>query len=194
MTTVDFELSAELVCSTERARRAPKKSRNALRTMYVAFKVFNIFCSGYPLAANSIATQSWLLQKTRPLKLNSAISFLYSAVSVLLFYDNSSFSTLWLQNYIYIQEDQNNNTQAVQRGTKEGKAGNSQNTEDCFYGKPIWKTGAAWRSHPLRRNFPWEAGVAEVDAKLASSTKCRFGGLAGGLETSNLRGNFLGLR
>ena len=39
-----------------------------------------------------------------------------------------------------------------------------------------------------------EAGAAKADAKLGSSTKERLGGLAGGLETSNLRGNFTGLR
>ena len=64
----------------------------------------------------------------------------------------------------------------------------------CVYGNPIWKTGAARRSRPLRGDFSREAGAAKADAKLGSATKERLGGLAGGLETSNLRGNFTGLR
>ena len=43
-------------------------------------------------------------------------------------------------------------------------------------------------------DFPREVDAAKADAKLRSSTKERLGGLAGGLETSNLRGNFTGLR
>ena len=47
---------------------------------------------------------------------------------------------------------------------------------------------------PLRRDFPREAGAAKADAKLGSSAKERPWGLAGGVETSNLRGNVTGLR
>ena len=39
-----------------------------------------------------------------------------------------------------------------------------------------------------------ETSHEKADAKLGSSTKERLGGLAGGLETSNRRGNFNGLR
>ena len=66
-------------------------------------------------------------------------------------------------------------------------------SKHCVYGKPIWDTGAARRSRPLRRDFPREVDAAKADAKLGSSTKDRLGGLAGGLDTSNLRGNFTGL-
>ena len=64
----------------------------------------------------------------------------------------------------------------------------------CVYGKPIWNTGAARRSRLLRRDFPREVDAAKADAKFGSSTKDRLGGLAGGLDTSTLRGNFTGLR
>ena len=77
---------------------------------------------------------------------------------------------------------------------KIGKSTNFQLIEDSFYGKPNWNTGAARRSRPLRRDFPREAGADTADAKLESSTRERLGGLAGGLETSDLRGNFTGLR
>ena len=45
-----------------------------------------------------------------------------------------------------------------------------------------------------QRDFPRDVDAAKADAKLGSSTKDRLGGLAGGLDTSNLRGNFTGLR
>ena len=82
---------------------------------------------------------------------------------------------------------------AIQWGMKEGKA-QFFKLEDHFYGKPIWNAGAARRSLPLRRDFVREAGADKADAKLGSSTKECLGGLAGGLETSNLRVNFTGLR
>ena len=66
--------------------------------------------------------------------------------------------------------------------------------KNSVYGKPIWNTGAARRLRPLRRDFPREDGTAKAEAKLGSSTKDRLGGLTGGLDTSNLRGNFTGLR
>ena len=40
MTTTDINLSAEQVCSTERARRRSRNSRNALRDRYVTFRKF----------------------------------------------------------------------------------------------------------------------------------------------------------
>ena len=62
-TTIDISLSAELVCSTERARRRSKISRNALRDTYVTAQMFPIFYFGYSLVTNSLATQYGLLQK-----------------------------------------------------------------------------------------------------------------------------------
>ena len=56
MTTIDISLFAELVCSTERARRRSRNSRNAQRGKYVAAQVFRIFYSGYSLATNSLTT------------------------------------------------------------------------------------------------------------------------------------------
>ena len=66
--------------------------------------------------------------------------------------------------------------------------------KDSVYGKPIWNTGAARRLRPLRRDFMRGDDAAKAEAKLGSSTKDRLGGLTGGLDTSNLRGNFTGLR
>ena len=50
------------------------------------------------------------------------------------------------------------------------------------------------RSRPLPREFPRECCAGKTDAKLGSSTRDRLWGPAGGLEISNLRGNFTGLR
>ena len=64
MTITDNNVSAELVCSTERARRRSRNSRNAPRGTYVAVQNVGIFCSCYSLVADSHATQSLLLQNT----------------------------------------------------------------------------------------------------------------------------------
>ena len=66
--------------------------------------------------------------------------------------------------------------------------------KNSVYGKPIWNTGAARRLRPLRRDFPRGDDAAKAEAKLGSSITDRLGGLTGGLDTSNLRGNFTGLR
>ena len=66
---------------------------------------------------------------------------------------------------------------------KRGESTNVQIIKKTFCGKPIWNTGEARRSRPLRRDFPREAGAATADAKLKSSTMDRLGGLAGRLET-----------
>ena len=63
MTFTDIELSAELVCSTERARRRSRNSRNAPPGTFVAVQSFGIFCSDHSLATNQLTTQSGLLQK-----------------------------------------------------------------------------------------------------------------------------------
>ena len=117
---------------------------------------------------------------------------LCSIILFILFFRISDYYTTYI--YIYIQQDKITIQKAVQWGTKEGKAENSQTTEDCLYGKPIWNTAAAQRSRPLQRDFPREAGAAKADAKLGSYIKDRLWRLAGGLETSNLRGNFTGFR
>ena len=54
MTTIDISLYTELVCSTERARRRSRNSRNAQRDKHVAAQIFRIFYSGYSLASNSL--------------------------------------------------------------------------------------------------------------------------------------------
>ena len=58
MTTVDNDLRAELVCSTERAGRRSRNSRNAPRSTYLAVQNFVESRYNYSLATNSIATQS----------------------------------------------------------------------------------------------------------------------------------------
>ena len=75
MTTVDISLSAELVCSTERARRRSRNSRNAQRGKYVAAQIFRVFYSGYSLATNSLTAQSRLLQNTATNKNSSKFFF-----------------------------------------------------------------------------------------------------------------------
>ena len=52
MTTTDISSSAALVCSTERARRRSRNSKNALRGTYVATQIY----FGYSLATNSPTT------------------------------------------------------------------------------------------------------------------------------------------
>ena len=63
MMTLYISLPAELVCSTERARRRSKNSKNALRGTNLAAQIFRMFYSGYSKATNSLITQSGLLQK-----------------------------------------------------------------------------------------------------------------------------------
>ena len=62
----------------------------------------------------------------------------------------------------------------------------------------LWKAHLKYWSGttitPTPTRLSAEAGAAKADAKLGSSTKERLRGLAGGLETSNLRGKFTGLR
>ena len=145
--------------------------------------------------------------KTRPLRLNSSI-FLYTfgrlfRYSSFILFFLFCFGGLIDYNYIYtcIQQ-QISIKKAVQGGTtsKSIKLPNDktikkvQMLKNSVYGKPIWNTGAARRLRPLRRDFPWEDGTAKAEAKLGSSTKDRLGGLTGGLDTSNLRCNFTGLR
>ena len=101
---------------------------------------------------------------------------------------------MWLKYYIYTSKSKQYNKKALHWGKKGGNTENYKNTDDCLYGKPIWNTGAARRSRPLRRDFPPETCAAKADAKLGSSTKNRLWGLAGGLEISNLRSNFTGPR
>ena len=78
MTTIDIELSAELVCSTECARRRPKNSKNALRSIYLVRRNFWNF---YVLAIHRRLTHLLLSPdyfETRPLILISTISFFIS--------------------------------------------------------------------------------------------------------------------
>ena len=48
---------------------------------------------------------------------------------------------------------------------KQGEAAIFPITKDCLYVKPIWNTGAARRSSPLRRVIPREYGEAKADVK-----------------------------
>ena len=131
---------------------------------------------------------------TRPLILISAKSFPYSAGSDSLFH-----CFFFFFDYpTAILPKQTTRSEKYTRQLKEAQKRGKQNffnlREDCFYGKPFWKTGVAQRSRPLQREYPREAGAAKADAKHESCTKDRLWGLAGGLETSNLCGNFTGLR
>ena len=63
------------MCCTERARRRSRNSWNALRGKYVAVQNFIILCSGYFLTANSLATQSCLLQNTATKTKSDYLSF-----------------------------------------------------------------------------------------------------------------------
>ena len=62
----------------------------------------------------------------------------------------------------------------------------------------LWKAHLKYWSSttitPTPTRLPARSWCCKADAKLGSSTKDRLGGLAGGLEISNLRGNFTGLR
>ena len=145
--------------------------------------------------------------KRQPLTLNSVIFFpifgwLFLYYSIILFSD-FLFCTNGLQIYIDNQH-QISIQKAVQWGTK---SGNQDKLADykrqsqmvkwsryCVYGKPIWNTGPARQSRPLQRDFAQKVDAAKADAKLGSSIEDRLGGLAGGLDTPNLRGNFTGLR
>ena len=58
MTTTDNISSTELMCSTGRARRRSRNSRDVPRSIYVAIQSIVILFSGYSVATNSLATQS----------------------------------------------------------------------------------------------------------------------------------------
>ena len=62
----------------------------------------------------------------------------------------------------------------------------------------LWKAHLKYRSGTTITSTPTRllarSWRAKAEAKLGSSTKDRLGGLAGGLDTSNLHGNFTGLR
>ena len=158
---------------------------------------------GYSLATYSYATQSELIQNTAT---NTKFNKIFLHIWPVFFYYSIIFSFVFWTNklqYIYNQ-DQMLIQKAVQWDAKDGESVKLVNYrrqswifklwKHCVYGKPIWNTGAARRSRPLRRDFPREVDAAKADAKLGSSTKERLGGLAGGLETSNRPGNFNGLR
>ena len=206
MTTTDISLCVQQVCSTWRARYRSTNSRNALRGTCLAAQIF-LHTSTVAIPWRlTLPLHSRNYSKTRPPTLNSVIFFLYIwPVIPLLF--NYSFSVFFsgLMDYKYIYNQHQISIQkAIQWGTKRG---NQYKLADykrqsqmfrwsryCVYGKPIWNTGAARRSRQFRRYFPREVHAAKADAKLGSSTKDRLGGLARGLDTSNLRGNFTGLR
>ena len=86
------------------------------------------------------------------------------------------------------------NTQGSSVRHKEGKAQNFQVTSRLFLPKAHLKDWSGTKITPAPTRLPREAGAAKADAKLGSSTKDRFWGLAEGLENSNLRGNFTELR
>ena len=98
MVTTDISLSAELVCSTERARKCSKNSRNALRGTYVAIKICGLFYSGYSLVTNSLATQSWLLQNPAT---NTKFINIFSIFWPFLIHYSIIFSvsTIWVEYY-----------------------------------------------------------------------------------------------
>ena len=80
MTVTDIISRAALVCSTERIRRRSRFFRNALRNQYVAIQKLVIFCSGYSLATNSNAFQSYLLQNTPTITIHVILFFAFSPV------------------------------------------------------------------------------------------------------------------
>ena len=74
------------MCSTERARRRSRNSRNALCSKYEALQAFVIFCSGFSLATNSPAAQSWLLQNTATETKFGHLSFFYTGRFQFIYY------------------------------------------------------------------------------------------------------------
>ena len=130
MMTSDINSSAEQVCSTERARRRSRNSRNAPRGTYVAVQDFGIFCSCYSLAANSPAFQSRLLQNTATEnkfskifsmfgRLCFIILFLFLFISYIYFFflsRLSDYNTTYIYNKIKIPMHK-----AVERSKKRGK-------------------------------------------------------------------------
>ena len=192
MRTIDINSSAEQVCSTERARRRSKKFTERT-TWYIRssskFSAYSALAIPWRLTHLLLSPDYFKITAT-----NTKFINIFSIIGRFCVIVHLFLNLFWLSDYndVYIQQDKK--TQGSSLRHKERKAGKLQITGDCFYGKPIWNTGAARRSRPLRRDFPREAGAAKADAKLGSPTKERFGGLAEGLETSNLRGNFTGLR
>ena len=117
MTTIDVNLSAEQVCSTERARRRSRNSKNALRGTYVAVQIlwhipFWLF-PGDQFTCYSVLTTS----KKRPLILNSIMFFPYSAGSLSIFYYFSLFLDFSTYDYNMCSEyDEKKENSFMQRG------------------------------------------------------------------------------
>ena len=123
MATIDINLSAEQVCSTERARRRSRKFKERA-TWHIR--------SSSKLSAYSALAIRWRLThlllspdyyKTRPLILNSAICFPYSSGSVLSFYYFSHFLDYLLTTILHICTTRsNNNLKGSSMRHKEGKS------------------------------------------------------------------------
>ena len=83
---------------------------------------------------------------------------------------------------------------AVQWGMKEGKAQIFELSRRLFLWKAHLKYWSGTTITPTPTRLPARSWCCQSRAKLGSSTKARVEGLVGGLETSNLRGNFTGLQ
>ena len=97
--TIVFNNScAAVVRSIELIRKRSRNFRNALRNQNVAIEKLAKFCSGYSLATNSMATQSYLLKNTatntkfRYIFLHIARIYVFSPIIYLFL------STIWLNN------------------------------------------------------------------------------------------------
>ena len=174
------------MCSTERARRRCRSSRNASRRNYVAVQNFVIISSGCFLATNSLTTQSWLLQNTASKTKFDNFPFTTEAGFMLPIIFLFSFLSFGLFNYRL--QYMNKHTKYNGKRGKQFQTGKIKNDkarsaaviksqkDNNSYGIPPWKTGAAFPSRPLFRVFPWGDSDSKAEAKLGSLTTAIFSG------------------
>ena len=115
------------------AHRRSRNSRKAPRGTYVAFQSVAIFCSCYSLAANSPATQPWLLQNTAS---NTKFSHIFSIFGrlcfiILLFFFLSRLSDRTTILHIYTTR-LNNSTQGSSMRHKRGESRNFSSYRRLF--------------------------------------------------------------
>ena len=138
MTTIDINSSAEQVCSTECARRHSRKIKeHATWLLRSSSKVSTYSALAIPWRLIHLPP-SPDYYKTRPLIVNSAIFFAYSAGSVLSYYQLSFFFDYIMTTILHMYTTRsNNNTQGSSMRQKEGKAQIFQITRRLFL----------WRAH-----------------------------------------------
>ena len=179
MTTKDNNLWAELVCSTEHARRRSRNSRKMSRSKHVAVQKFVKLCIGFSLATNSPAIQCRIFQ-------NAAIKTNFDCFFFNFSHRPVSFHLLFfifffgLPNYVTDQYIRSRRGKTVhtpddqkQQKVEYIEQFQSWRSNNSIYGNPPKKTGAALRFRQLRPVFLQVCWRSKAALKpKTSSTRC----------------------